>query len=69
MAAAKALNLRFVSKIKVVFNPFQWETASARSEFTLKLRLRTIPHNKCLMDALLCALKENMHKILVSVLY
>ena len=49
MAAAKALNLRFVSKIKVVFNPFQWETASARSEFTLKLRLRTIPHNKCLM--------------------
>ena len=38
MAAAKGLNLRFISKIKVVFNPFQWETASVRSKyFTYKL--------------------------------
>ncbi|CAB3978489.1 Hypothetical predicted protein [Paramuricea clavata] len=41
MAAAKGLNLRFISKIKVVFNPFQWETASAR-EFLRILDTQTV---------------------------
>ena len=47
MAAAKGLNLTFISKIKVVFNPFQWETASARSEFTIKLFLLVFIPSMC----------------------
>ncbi|XP_046865050.1 uncharacterized protein LOC124459625 [Xenia sp. Carnegie-2017] len=30
MATTKRLNLKLVSKILVVFNPFEWKTASAR---------------------------------------
>jgi hypothetical protein len=48
MAAAKGLNLRFISKIKVVFNPFQWGTAAARSEYTRKLPLIILIPNKYL---------------------
>ena len=60
MAAAKGLNLRFISKIKVVFNPFEWETASAR-EFLRILDTQKVRDSnpKCQVHSEIS--KENNH--------